>query len=133
LHGGIGNDVLYGGAGNDTFVFDTALSADSNVDLITDFKFGVDADKISLSHGVFASLATASGTLGASDFGFVSDGTGAATLFGSGVHIIYDSQTGNLFYDADGGNTVSGRTLFATLNSGAGHPSVGASDIVVGA
>ena len=37
LSGGAGNDTLTGGAGTDYFVFNTALSASSNVDRITDF------------------------------------------------------------------------------------------------
>ena len=132
LNGGLDADILTGGAGNDTFVFDSALGG-GNVDTVSDFKSGGDADKIALSHAIFSNLVTSSGTLGASDFGSVSNGTGAtATSFASGVHIIYDSQTGNLFYDSDGGNTASGRTLFATLNSGAGHPAVGVGDIIVG-
>jgi VCBS repeat-containing protein len=125
LHGGLGNDVLYGGGGNDAlfgdggndmFVFDTALNGITNVDHISDFTNN--EDTIFLSHAIFANLTTVNGTLGASDYGAVSNGTGAsATSFGSGVHIIYDSQTGNLYYDSDGGNTTTGRTLFAVLDN----------------
>jgi serralysin len=40
---------------------------------------------------------------------------------------IYDSATGNLYYDADG-NGAGAAMLFATLSN---HPTLAASDIVV--
>ena len=42
LAGGAGSDRLSGGKGSDVFVFDTALSEDSNVDWIRDFTSGTD-------------------------------------------------------------------------------------------
>jgi len=36
-------------------------------------------------------------------------------VVGAGVHVIYDSATGNLYYDADGGD-AAGRELLATLH-----------------
>jgi VCBS repeat-containing protein len=134
IHGGLGNDILSGGGGNDTFYFDTALNAATNVDTVTDFD-AANADSLFLSKAVFTALGTASGTLGTGDFGAVADGTGASAALGAGVHIIYDSQTGNLYYDADGGNTASGRTLFAVLGTST-HPSTALfnnGDITVGA
>ena len=134
LHGGEGNDLLHGGGGNDTFFFESTLNAATNVDTLADFD--ASADLVSLSKSVFGSLSTAAGsTLASSDFGSVSNGTGATASFAAGVHVIYDSQTGNLFYDADGGSSASGRTLFAVVGSST-HPSTGAfnqSDIFVGA
>jgi serralysin len=55
LDGKAGNDTLTGGSGNDLFVFDTALNAKTNVDLITDFTAGQDV--INLSKKVFTTLA----------------------------------------------------------------------------
>jgi VCBS repeat-containing protein len=117
LAGGAGNDVLFGGGGNDTFVFDTALNASINVDTILDFKANGGVDQIALSHLIFDGLSTTTGTLDAGEFGTVSDGTGGTASLGSDVHIIYDSRTGNLYYDSDGGDTASGRTLFAVLEN----------------
>jgi large repetitive protein len=109
IAGGTGADSLTGGAGNDTFVFDTAPNA---VDTVTDFDAtGVDSIELSLS--AFA-LSTASGaTLGSGEFAS-SNGGGAGDTVGAGVHVIYDSATGNLYYDSDGGTSAS-RTLIATL------------------
>nr|WP_217346620.1 Ig-like domain-containing protein [Noviherbaspirillum sp. L7-7A]MBV0881088.1 tandem-95 repeat protein [Noviherbaspirillum sp. L7-7A] len=121
LEGGAGNDLLIGGDGSDTFVFNTTLNASSNVDHISDFESNA-IDSIFLSRSVFTNLSTTSGTLNASEYAAVTNGTGATSTFAAGVHIIYDSQTGNLFYDADGGNTTSGRTLFAVLDN---HPVAG--------
>jgi hypothetical protein len=49
----------------------------------------------------------------------VSDGGGAGDVFGGGVRVIYDSATGNLYYDSDGG-TSANRTLFADVTVTAG-------------
>jgi Ca2+-binding RTX toxin-like protein len=35
LDGGLANDTLTGGGGSDTFVFNTAIAGDANVDRIT--------------------------------------------------------------------------------------------------
>ena len=63
LDGGIGNDTLFGGAGNDKltgglnndfFVFNTALNASINRDVITDFNHV--ADTFRLENAVFTKL-----------------------------------------------------------------------------
>jgi hypothetical protein len=49
-------------------------------------------------------------------------------VVGSAVNILYDWDTGNLYYDTNGGD-ATGRTLFATLT---GSPDdVTAADFVV--
>ena len=112
--GGTGADILTGGADNDTFVFDTAPNA---VDSITDFDASgsvANGDLIEFSLAAFTGLTTASGnTLAAAEFAS-SNGGGAGDTVGAGVHVIYDSATGNLYYDADGGSSTN-RTLIATL------------------
>ncbi|MEJ8827453.1 cadherin-like domain-containing protein, partial [Variovorax humicola] len=112
--GGAGADTLTGGAGNDTFVFDSAPNA---VDYITDFNASGSAgsgDLIELSLGTFSALSTANGnTLSAAEFASLNGG-GAGDTVGAGVHVIYDSATGNLYYDADGLGAAN-RTLVATL------------------
>jgi VCBS repeat-containing protein len=112
--GGTGADILTGGADNDTFVFDSAPNA---VDSVTDFNASGSAasgDLIELSRGTFTALTTASGsTLSAAEFASL-DGGGAGDAVGAGVHVIYDSATGNLYYDTDGLGAAN-RTLVATL------------------
>ena len=54
LSGGTGNDTLTGGGGGDAFVFDTALSAASNIDTLTDFAPG--SDTLRLDASVFAAF-----------------------------------------------------------------------------
>ena len=112
--GGAGADTLTGDAGSDTFVFDSAPNA---VDFITDFNASGSAasgDLIELSLGTFTALSTASGsTLSATEFTSLNGG-GAGDTVGAGVHVIYDSATGNLYYDADG-LSAANRTLAATL------------------
>jgi Ca2+-binding RTX toxin-like protein len=94
LRGGFGRDVLTGGADADTFVFDT-FTGTPQPDTIRDF--AADQDKIAISQSVFTA--------------FVSDPLGAlsASAFHVGTkatsedhHLIYNSATGALFYDADG-------------------------------
>jgi Ca2+-binding RTX toxin-like protein len=114
LNGGAGADILTGGADSDTFVFDAAPNA---VDSITDFDASGSAasgDLVELSLGTFTALSTASGsTLSATEFASL-DGGGAGDSVGAGVRVIYDSATGNLYYDADG-SSAANRTLVATL------------------
>jgi serralysin len=55
LNGLAGNDTLTGGAGNDTFFFNTALGA-TNVDTIADFS--VPADTIQLENAPTRSTAS---------------------------------------------------------------------------
>jgi Ca2+-binding RTX toxin-like protein len=106
VNGGGGGDVLWGGAGNDTFRFDTALGAD-NVDRILDFNTA--ADTIALDNAVFSTLA-----LGGLSAGAFRVGTAAAD---ADDRIIYNSTTGALIYDSNGSGT-NGAVQFATLASG---------------
>lgn len=105
LNGGPGNDTMTGGAGADTFVFNTALGA-GNIDRITDFN--VVSDTIRLDDAIFIGLTT--GILDPSAFAANLDGE-AATSFD---RIIYETDTGRLFYDTDGVGGTS-RIHFATL------------------
>jgi Ca2+-binding RTX toxin-like protein len=110
LAGGGGADTLTGGAGSDTFLFHTAPNA---VDTITDFQAN-GVDMIELSAAAFENIG-ATGALGAARFASVGDGTGASTDVGAGAKVIYDSATGNLYYDSDGGDASTGRSLFVQL------------------
>ncbi len=93
INGRAGNDVLAGGLGNDTFIFDTALNAATNVDRITDFNVAADTFRL-LQSGVFSAIAK--GGLAADAF---FQGTAAAD---AEDRIIYNKTTGELFYDANG-------------------------------
>ena len=80
----------------------------TNVDRISDFN--VDRDTISLDDLVFTGLAA--GILGAS--AFAANLTGSAT--GALDRIIYETDTGRVYFDADG-NGVGSRVHFATLTA----------------
>lgn len=107
LFGGIGNDVLEGGGGRDSFAFDTALNASTNVDTIVDFDLG--ADRIFLDRGVFGTIPN--GTLNADAF------VEGASARDAQDRIVYDQDTGRIFYDRDGaGGTAA--ILFARVDAG---------------
>ncbi|MGO4834610.1 calcium-binding protein, partial [Rhizobiaceae sp. 2RAB30] len=108
LYGGTGNDTLTGGSGNDYFVFNTALNSWSNVDRITDFN--VAADTIQLDNAVMAALG-ATGTLAAGKFW----NSTAGAAHDADDRIIYDTDSGMLFYDADGSGSRYSGVHFATL------------------
>lgn len=108
LAGGLGNDFLTGGDGDaDQFVFDTALNPTTNVDRIMDFDPATDT--ILLDHLIFTSLAP--GALTADQF-YIGSAAGDGA-----DRIIYDSATGALLYDHDGGGGTAA-IQFATLNKG---------------
>jgi Ca2+-binding RTX toxin-like protein len=111
LNGRGGNDTLTGNAGKDQFVFDTAVGA-TNVDTITDFIF-VD-DTIRLENTIFNAI-VGTGTLTAAQFVANASGTAAD----ADDRIIYETDTGNIFYDTNG-NAAGGSTLFAIVGAGLG-------------
>ena len=102
LAGGLGKDMLTGGNGRDSFLFDAALK--SNVDKIADFS--VPRDTIVLDDAIFAKLKV--GHLSASAF-FEGNAAHDAT-----DRIIYDADSGALFYDKNGAQ-AGGMVKFATL------------------
>ncbi len=110
LNGMLGNDTLTGGAGNDYFVFNTTLGS-SNVDSIADFSVADDTMRLeNTGTGLFNAL-TMTGTLAT-----------AAYWTGSAAHdaddrIIYDSATGDVWYDADGTGATAA-VKFAVLSTG---------------
>jgi Ca2+-binding RTX toxin-like protein len=109
LNGSGGADELAGGLGNDIFMFNTAIGG-GNIDDITDFS--VADDTIRLDNAIFASIA-GTGVLTAAQF--VANASG--TALDADDHIIYETDTGWLIYDANG-STAGGRYLVATLDAG---------------
>lgn len=119
LDGGLAADTLTGGAGEDSFRFSTALG-NGNVDWITDFN--VSDDTILLDSLIFASA----GGDGALAVGAFHKST-AGVAHDADDRIIYDTDSGALFYDADGsgqGAAVQFARLSKNLN-------VSAADFVV--
>ena len=104
LSGGLGTDKLTGGKGNDIFKisksdFDLTSSKTVLADTITDFKYtATEKDAISLdgfgSVAVFQTLAL-------------------AKKAGSTANVIYESKTGNFWYNEDGDSALVGALLFA--------------------
>jgi Ca2+-binding RTX toxin-like protein len=119
LNGMAGYDTLTGGAGKDTFVFNTALVR--NVDTISDFS-AVD-DTIHLENAIFTRLTAANVALSAANF----VANTAGTAVDADDYIVYDSDSGALYYDADG-NGAGVAVKFAVLT---GHPAITAADFYV--
>ena len=109
LDGKAGADSLRGMAGADTFVFSSVLG-NSNVDTIVDFN--VAADQIELEDAIFSAIAKTGQLLSGY---FKANAAGVAT--DSNDRIIYDNDSGELYYDADG-NGSGAAQQFATLSSG---------------
>jgi Ca2+-binding RTX toxin-like protein len=109
LSGGAGKDKLTGGLGRDVFVFDVALSAKKNVDQI--IGFDVVEDIFHLDDKIFKKIGAA---------GDLADTAFAANLSGKAEdkfdRIVYETDTGKLFFDADGSGKKSSGILFATID-----------------
>jgi len=105
LNGRDGNDTLNGGAGADIFRFDSALNAGTNVDDI--IGYSVADDTIFLNRAIFTGIA-ANGTLAAGAF------RASTAAVDADDRILYDSATGQIFYDSDGVGGVAA-ILFATV------------------
>jgi Ca2+-binding RTX toxin-like protein len=123
LVGGEGNDLLEGTffSGMDRFLFDVAPGA-ANADRVWRFEVGI--DKIILDANAHANIG-ASGDFIASDARFWSSGTG--TAHDADDRVIYNTSTGQLWYDADGNGSGSAQ-LIATIQ---GAPTLAATDISV--
>ncbi len=109
LNGGAGNDTLTGLGGADVFVFTTTLGA-TNIDNVTDYN--VAADRIEIDNAAFLGLTA--GALNA--LAFTSNTTGTATT--AAHRIIYETDTGALWFDRDGSGAAFGRVQFADLTGG---------------
>lgn len=107
ITGGLGNDTLTGGSGKDIFKFD-GKTGSINIDKITDFK--VVDDTIQLSKAIFTVFGATAGEINSTKF--VKNTTGLAQ--DSNDYLIYETDTGKLFYDANG-NASGGQVQIALL------------------
>lgn len=108
LSGGQGNNLLRGGSGRDAFVFDTAIGGGQTTQIAD---FHAPEDRFRLDEAVFAGLNIGALAVRA----FVSNLSGRAT--DTLQRIIYEKDTGALFFDADG-SAAGARVQFATLTAG---------------
>ncbi len=109
INGGGGRDQLNGGGGEDTFVFNTRLSK-SNVDQVDDFSRRDDI--LHLENRIFRGLQE--GDLDPSRF--VANNSGKAQ--DASDRVIYEKDTGSLYFDRDGTGGRYEATKFAVLDSG---------------
>ena len=119
IDGGNGKDILTGGPGLDAFRFDAKLR-NSNADHITDFTPAV--DKIVLDHSIFTKLKV--GELAGKAFFAhrnADEGKNSKDL------IVYDTKSGELWYDKDGEGGAKSK-LIATLDN---HADIGHTDFLV--
>jgi Ca2+-binding RTX toxin-like protein len=121
LIGGSGRDRLTGGGGADRFQFNT-IEPSAERDTITDFRSGV--DRIVLGGAAFDAITGVppSGQIRARAFVV---GNAALT---PDHHLIYNSRTGTLYYDADGSLDNHARVQIAVLE---GAPTLTYADIFV--
>src|SRR6185436_20392972 len=96
LEGGLGNDILAGGSGQDTFVFREVGAA--NADTLNDF--GTNWDRIELDGSALTALG-AEGQFASGDARFYA-AAGATGGHDADDRIIFNTSTGQIFYDADG-------------------------------
>ena len=108
LVGGAGNDMLTGGTGKDRFMLNSTPNSASNVDTISDFS--VTDDTFVLENAIFEAF-TNTGTLAANAF------FAGSAAQDANDRIIYDTATGDLFYDSNG-NASGGSVQIAQLSAG---------------
>ena len=118
INGGAGNDILNGGGTeSDIFVFNSTLSATTNVDTIQSYDT---ADKLNLENAVFTALGSTTGAFTSTDARFYSASFGTGTVKGadSTDRIVLNTSDGALYYDADGSGSVAA-VKFAVIGSSA--------------
>jgi Ca2+-binding RTX toxin-like protein len=119
LDGGLGRDRLEGGSGDDLFYFGDLLGS-SNVDTIVDFNRH--DDRFLLDNDVFVGLSA--GSLQSAAFKVLEWGSHVD----SSDRILYNAQSGDLFFDRDGSGTTYDAIRFADI---ANKVSLSASDFLI--
>lgn len=109
LGGQEGNDTLVGNAGADDFNFNRSL-ATGGVDVISDMTVGIDEIWVESFWG---------GGLVAEDITAAQfrSGAGVTTANTAAQRFIYNTTTGDLYFDADGNGGTSAAVKFATLSN----------------
>ena len=119
LDGGLAADTLTGGLGEDSFRFSTELGS-GNIDWIRDFK--VIDDTILLDNLIFESVG-GDGALALGAF----YGSAAGVAHDADDRILYDTDSGALSYDVDGGGDITA-IQFAQLST---NLKLSASDFII--
>jgi len=120
LNGGAGFSVMTGGAGADVFLLNYTPGGEQET--ITDFTSG--ADTVRLDATRMEALGV-SGRFAAGDARFAANASGTAQ--DSSDRVVYNTSTGQLWYDADGSGAGSAAIMY-TLQ---GAPALAARDIEV--
>ncbi len=125
IYGGLGNDTLWGQTGKDGFYFDTAPNGTSNRDRIEDF-IPVD-DSILLKKSIFsptgevvtvvAPTTSTPAQIANSEFQTINGFTPGAAGQNATASIIYDPNSGKIFYDKDASGAAAA-VHFATVDPG---------------
>ncbi|MEI6643365.1 MAG: DUF4347 domain-containing protein [Novosphingobium sp.] len=123
LIGGAGADRLEGGTGADAFVFDARPKAGDAFDTIVDFS-SAEGDTIELVASAFRGLGKVLGPISADQFW---SGAGVTQVHDATDRVLYDTSTGNLWYDPDGLG-IFAPIQIAQLGVGA-HPALSHTDI----
>ena len=129
LTGGLGNDTINTGTGGtaDFVLFNTPLNAATNVDTVTNFNRtggGAAIDRIILDRAIFKDItatynSTTPSVIGAVNASNIQNGT-STTPLNANIRLIYQTTTGNLYYDQDGSGSTYPTTLFAKVFNNAG-------------
>jgi len=119
LYGQDGSDTVTGGAGADYFVL--ANAANTGTDTFVDFTPG--EDKIAFIQSKFSGLPA---TLTAAEL-LVGSGKSKPT---AGQHLIYNTTSGTLYYDADG--LAATAAIKVAIIGKAAHPTLSVSDFLMG-
>jgi Ca2+-binding RTX toxin-like protein len=121
LQSGGWSDTMTGGAGADSFVW--AEAGSNHRDTVTDFVSGT--DELLFENGTLNAMG-ASGAWAAGDTRFWA-AAGATAGHDADDRLVYNTSTGNLYYDADGSGAGAAQVV-ATFT---GAPGVVATDITV--
>jgi Ca2+-binding RTX toxin-like protein len=121
LEGGAGNDTVTGGSGQDSFVFREAGAA--NADVVSEFASNWDG--LVLDGDAFANLGDTGGFSGGDERFHAA--AGATSGADAADRVVYDTFSGQLYYDADGSG-AGGAQLITTLQ---GSSTLAATDITV--
>ena len=120
ISGGGGNDTLTGGGGHDKFVFTAAPDTSKNHDIVTDFDHSTDV--LQFSKAVFATITNWKADEFWSHAG--------ATAGHDGLdRIIYDTTTGNIYYDPDGSGIDPAVLVVTLVGTTSHHPVLTYTDI----